>query len=222
MPEDGQQGMEQQEKEYIEVVSRLFKGSFSGEPLLTVKGWYAGGVPLPDIVEAYNRTIMALGRVNFHYTARIIEVWQEKQKEDGLTYSEREAQEKKKLLGERMGKPFSEKEVGYLTLLEELFKRPFTTPEILQVRQWVELEVPLTEIVRAFDETKIRTKKTAFSYIYVIIIGKAPANPLRHNGLSGGIPASGRSFPLFFPFTDSKQPLQSPPCGLRCPSAWSL
>ena len=27
MPEDGQQGMEQQEKEYIEVVSRLFKGS---------------------------------------------------------------------------------------------------------------------------------------------------------------------------------------------------
>ena len=62
MPEDGQQGMEQQEKEYIEVVSRLFKGSFSGEPLLTVKGWYAGGVPLPDIVEAYNRTIMALGR----------------------------------------------------------------------------------------------------------------------------------------------------------------
>lgn len=57
---------------------------------------------------------------------------------------------------------------------------------------------------------------------FVIIIGKAPANPLRHNGLSGGIPASGRSFPLFFPFTDSKQPLQSPPCGLRCPSAWSL
>ena len=128
-----------------------------------------GGVPLPDIVEAYNRTIMALGRVNFHYTARIIEVWQEKQKEDGLTYSEREAQEKKKLLGERMGKPFSEKEVGYLTLLEELFKRPFTTPEILQVRQWVELEVPLTEIVRAFDETKIRTRKASFSYMAAII-----------------------------------------------------
>ena len=59
--------------------------------------------------------------------------------------------------------------MGYLTLLEELFKRPFTTPEILQVRQWVELEVPLTEIVRAFDETKIRTKKTAFSYMSAII-----------------------------------------------------
>ena len=169
MPEDGQQGMEQQEKEYIEVVSRLFKGGLPEKTLLTVKGWYAGGVPLPDIVEAYNRTYMALGRVNFRYTEQIIKVWQEKQKEDGFTYSEREAQEKKKLLGERMGKPFSEKEVGYLTLLEELFKRPFTTPEILQVRQWVELEVPLTEIVRAFDETKIRTRKASFSYMAAII-----------------------------------------------------
>lgn len=177
MTEDGQQGREQQEKEYISTVSRLFKGGLPEKQLLTVKGWYAGGVPLPDIVEAYNRTIMVLMRADFFYTARIIEAWQEKQKEDGLTYFEREAQEKKKLLGKRIGiEPFTEKEVGYLTLLEEIFKQKFTKAQILQIRQWVELEVPLTEIVRAFDETKIRTKKASFSYMSAIIKSRRESN----------------------------------------------
>lgn len=177
MPEDEQRGMEQQEQEYIAVISGLFKGGLSENQLLTVKGWCAGGVPLSDIVEAYNRTIMTTARANFSYTEKIIETWQKKQKEDGLSYSEREAREKKNLRNGRAGlEPFTEKELGYLTLLEELFKRPFRTSEILQVRQWVELEVPLTEIVRAFDETKIRTKKAAFSYMSAIIESRRKSN----------------------------------------------
>lgn len=177
MTEDGQQGREQQEKEYISTVSRLFKGGLPEKQLLTVKGWYAGGVPLPDIVEAYNRTIMVLMRADFFYTARIIEAWQEKQKEDGLTYSEREAQEKKKLLGKRIGiETFTEKEAGYLTLLEEIFKRPFRRSEVEQVLLWVEMGVPLTEIVRAFDETKIRTKNASFSYMSAIIKSRRESN----------------------------------------------
>ena len=61
MPEDGQQGMEQQEKEYIEVVSRLFKGGLPEKTLLTVKGWYAGGVPLPEIGRASCRERVLAG-----------------------------------------------------------------------------------------------------------------------------------------------------------------
>lgn len=180
MPEDEQRGMEQQEQEYIAVISGLFKGGLSENQLLTVKGWCAGGVPLSDIVEAYNRTIMTTARASFPYMEKIIETWQERQKADGLSYSEREAQEKqgkKKLQNGRIVvETLTEKELGYVTLLEELFKRPFTTSQILQVRQWVELEVPLTEIVRAFDETKIRTKKAAFSYMSAIIESRRKSN----------------------------------------------
>lgn len=168
------------EKEYVNLVNELFRNCLTEKQLLVVKEWCAGGVPLVDVTKAYERTILQIGDKGgacFSYMSKIIERWQEKRNGNGILERAQRIDEKlqgggqdgKKKKATRENKTLTEKETGYISLLEEVFKREMGIAEVRQIRHWVELEVPLTEIVRAFDETKIRTKKASFSYMSAII-----------------------------------------------------
>ena len=169
------------QKEYMDFVNELFKGCLSEKALLMVKGWCAGGVPLVDVIEAHERALLRVGRSGdttiFCYMSKIIERWQSEKEKGSLLERAQRIDEKvqgggqdgKKKKATRENKTLTEKETGYISLLEEVFKREMGIAEVRQIRHWVELEVPLTEIVRAFDETKIRTKKASFSYMSAII-----------------------------------------------------
>jgi DNA replication protein DnaD len=178
------------EKEYVNLVNELFRGCLSEKQLLVVKGWCAGGVPLVDVIEAHERTLLKIGDrggAGFSYMSKIIERWQEEKRGNGILERAQRIDEKlqgdsqkngRKKKATREIKPFTEKEIGYISLLEEIFNRKMGIAEVHQIRHWVEVEVPLTEIVRAFDETKIRTKKASFSYMSAIIETRRQNNQL--------------------------------------------
>lgn len=62
-----------------------------------------------------------------------------------------------------------QKEIAYIELIGKAFQRYLRTDEVLQIEKWVDQEIPLCEIIRAFEIMRGKVQSPSFPYMAAIV-----------------------------------------------------